>query len=228
MADSKALDKSIRDTLNKIENMVVSASHLPLTDKALVDDNDLVHHIEDLRRDLPAALDEAAAIVNKRDAIIGAAEREAADMRKKAEDYARKITNEQEVVKQAEEQARAILEQAQTRARELLEVTQKNAAELQLNADNYANQVFDQLINHVNGTFNGVRQAEAGMQQAVNVLMQAKQQMNNQAQAQRERERETLIKLEQEREQEALAQREQEMRAQERGVAVRHPSQLQQ
>ena len=62
--------------------------------------------------------------------------------------------------------------------------TQTNATQLQNDADAYANQVFDQLINHVNGTFQGVRQAEQGLQQALNVLQQAKTQMNQQSRQQ--------------------------------------------
>lgn len=174
---------SVRETLDKLENLVVGAQHLPFSDKTIINDNDLIHYVEELRRDLPNELDRAEKIVNERDVIIDTAEKEAKEIRKKAEDYARQITAQQEIVKRAEEQARALIEQAQAHARALLEETQTNARNLQANADAYANQVFDQLINHVSGTFNGVRQAETGMQQALNVLTQAKQQMNNQAHA---------------------------------------------
>jgi hypothetical protein len=59
-----------------------------------------------------------------------------------------------------------------------MERTQAQATQLQSDADNYANQVFDQLIAHVSSTFQGVRQAEGGLQQALTVLQQAKSQMN--------------------------------------------------
>ena len=52
---------------------------------------------------------------------------------------------------------------------------------MQDNADRYANQVFDQLIAHVTQTFQGVQNAQAGLEQARQILMQAKAQMNQQA-----------------------------------------------
>jgi len=55
---------------------------------------------------------------------------------------------------------------------------QTSAARLQSDADAYANQVFEQLIAHVGSTFKGVQQAEAGLNQAMNVLRTAKAQMN--------------------------------------------------
>ena len=74
--------------------------------------------------------------------------------------------------------ARAIMQQSQDQARELMEQSQANATRLQSDADAYANQVFEQLIAHVGSTFKGVQQAEAGLNQALNVLRTAKAQMN--------------------------------------------------
>lgn len=224
MAAHDSLDKSIRDSLDRLENLVVGASHFPFTERTLVNDNDLIHYVGELRRDVPAALDAAQSVLNERDGIIAKAEREADDMRKKAEEYARRVTDEQEIMQQAREQARTIVEQAQAQAQEILEVTQKNASDLQLNADNYANQVFDQLINHVNGTFTGVRQAEAGLQQALNVLTQAKQQMNNQAAQQQQIAQEQARELAatQQQREEAARQRQ----AQAAQLEARQPAQL--
>ena len=88
------------------------------------------------------------------------------------------MLEESEIVIQAKERARAIMQQAQEQSRELMEQSQANAARLQGDADAYANQVFEQLIAHVGSTFKGVQQAEAGLNQALNVLRTAKAQMN--------------------------------------------------
>ena len=42
---------SVRETLDKLENMVVGASHFPFTEKTLINDNDLIHYVEELRND---------------------------------------------------------------------------------------------------------------------------------------------------------------------------------
>ena len=73
------------------------------------------------------------------------------------------------------------MSQAQLQEQEIIERTKQNARELQDNADRYANQVFDQLIAHVTNTFQGVQQAQAGLEQARQILIQAKAQMNQQA-----------------------------------------------
>ncbi len=174
---------SVRDTLDKLENIAVGASRVPLTGRVIINDNDLIHYVAELRQDLPKELGRADEIMSHHDEIINNAEAEAAEIRKRAEEYAEGVANESEIVKQAQEKAKTILEQAQNQAREIMERTQRNATQLQNDADNYANQVFDQLIAHVSGTFQGVRQTETGLEQALNVLQQAKAQMSRQQSA---------------------------------------------
>ena len=41
----------VRETLNKIENMVATAKTFPFTGHILINDNDLVHYVEELRND---------------------------------------------------------------------------------------------------------------------------------------------------------------------------------
>ncbi|ERL04562.1 hypothetical protein [Mitsuokella sp. oral taxon 131] len=170
-----------RETLEKIEAMVAEARTLPFTDRILINDNDLVHYVEELRMELPKEVKRAEEIVRHEKEIVEDAQKEADRIINDAKEYATRMTEENEIVVQAKEKARAILQQAQQQEKEIMERTQANATQLQNDADTYAKQVFDQLIAHVNGTFQGVRQAETGLQQALAVLQQAKEQMNGQS-----------------------------------------------
>mgnify|MGYP006960937243 CR=1 FL=1 len=58
---------SVRETLDKLENMVVGASHFPFTEKTLINDNDLIHYVEELRNDLPKELNRADEIMRNHD-----------------------------------------------------------------------------------------------------------------------------------------------------------------
>ena len=48
----------VEETLNKVEDLVVNSSHLPLTGKSMIDENDLIHLVEELRQDLPLELNQ--------------------------------------------------------------------------------------------------------------------------------------------------------------------------
>ena len=63
---------AVIDTLKKLEDLVADASHLPFSDKALVNDDEIVHLVEELRMDLPKELNRAAEIMQEQENIIGA------------------------------------------------------------------------------------------------------------------------------------------------------------
>ena len=174
---------AVRDTLNKIENLVASASHLPLTGKALIDEDELVHLIEDLRKDLPQELDRAEQIIRDRENMIRSAQDQAEKIIKQAEQRAEKLVDENDVVTKARKNAQMIITEAHRQSNEMTERARLQSRQLQEDANQYANQVFDQLIAHVLNTFNGVRAAESGLEQAHQVLQQAKITMNQNAYA---------------------------------------------
>ena len=169
---------AVTDTLKKLEDLVADASHLPFSDKAIVNDDEIVHLVEELRMDLPKELNRAAEIMREQETILRRAEDEAKGIVDAAQARVNQMLDKNEIVIQAKERARSIMQQTQEQARELMETTQANATRLQNDADAYANQVFEQLIAHVGSTFKGVQQAETGLNQAMNVLRTAKAQMN--------------------------------------------------
>ena len=61
---------AVRDTLNKVENLVASAWHLPLTGKATIDEEKLVQLVDELRDGLPQELEQAENIIRERDNIL--------------------------------------------------------------------------------------------------------------------------------------------------------------
>ena len=85
---------AVRDTLNKIENLVASAPHLPLTNRTIIAEEDLVHLVEELRKDLPQELEHAEEVMKERDNIIQNAQLEANNIIKQAQLQAEQLIDE--------------------------------------------------------------------------------------------------------------------------------------
>lgn len=170
---------AVRDTLNKVENLVASASHLPLTGKALIDEEELVHLIEELRKELPQELDRAEQIIRDCDNKIKAAEKEAERIKKQAEKRAEQLVDENDVVTKAIAKARTIETQANQKAAEIVEHANSEARTLRLSAQQYANDVLDKLISNVTGTAETVHAIHTNLEGAYRVLSQAKMAFGN-------------------------------------------------
>ena len=68
---------AIRDVLDDLENLVADAAHVPLSGKCMIEENDLVHLVEELRNTLPTALAQAEDIMTERETILAKAKSEA-------------------------------------------------------------------------------------------------------------------------------------------------------
>ena len=198
---------AIRDVLEDLENLVADAAHVPLSGKCMIDENDLVHLVEELRNTLPTALSQAEDIMTERETIIAKARSEAehivGEAKKEAErrvansvierearDRARAIMEETDeksraALAEANEKASAMINEATERAQAMVEEARSRGEEIytqvmqkKQNVDEYANQVFSQLISYVTNTSDGVNQASQVLAQAKTRLQEAQAEMN--------------------------------------------------
>lgn len=176
---------AVRDTLNRVENLVASAWHLPLTGKAMIDEEELTNLIEDLRHDLPQELEQAEKVIQERETILKSAQQEADAIKKEAKVEAERLVNENDIVVKARQTSQMLINEAQRQSAEYIEQAQQQAFKLQQEANAYADQVFDKLLEYIRNTYQGVQSAGAELENAWNVLNQAKLQKEQQhAQAQ--------------------------------------------
>ena len=187
---------SLRDTLNKIENLVVGATHIPLTEKAIINDNSLIRYVEELRQELPEVINNAEKVMRNKDKILEDATREADRMKDEATALSQHLLKEETIYREAEKEASNIVYQAKEHAAQLVQDAEANASTLQEQArdksfkmvsdaeeyakklrtdtDNYARGVFDQLLSHVNEAYQKVNGIEEGLEQSVRVLENAR------------------------------------------------------
>ena len=165
---------AVRDTLNKIEELVASASHLPLTGKALIDEDELLKLIEEFRNELPQELGRAEEIIGERTRMLEAAQKQADLIIKQAEEQALRLVDESDVVIKAREKARVMEIQSQRECATILANNRTQAQQFQQNVNQYANQVFDHLIANVASTANSVNDLEIVLKKAMQVLQQSK------------------------------------------------------
>ncbi len=156
---------AVKDILDELENLVVDAKHLIFTNKSIVEENDIIRLVEDLRTALPAELSDAQRVVEERDAIISAAKDEAARIVEQAKSYAANYVDNDSLVAQTQEKAQSIMTQTRNQEKEILEKAIADANQLHNDADRYASQMFDYIIANVGGVLQAVQQAKAQHEQ---------------------------------------------------------------
>ena len=111
---------NIDELLDLMEETLEDATGLPFAGgKRVVDIDKLQDIIDEVRLNLPTEVRQARAIVNDRADIVADAKRGAEALVRKAEERARILVGEQEIVKAAQQRAAEIVGGAQTQAREM-------------------------------------------------------------------------------------------------------------
>ena len=146
------MDNSVDSILGMMEGILETAKVFPMSHgRVLVDQEQFLDMLADLRTQLPRELEDARRIVADRNNILETAKKEAEMTTRAAEERARRLVDHDEIVKQAQMQANEIMSTAQLQSREL----KKAAIE-------YADSVLAQVDEQLNKSVIEVRQSRQG------------------------------------------------------------------
>ena len=117
----------VQELLEMLHSMVTEAWGIPLgAEKCVIERDKALDLLDEIKAQFPQELSEAKRLVDARTEFINNAKREAEAIRKAAEDRARQLVDEQEV-----------LRAAKARSTELLSVAESTSGELRRAANEY-------------------------------------------------------------------------------------------
>lgn len=149
-------NNDIIELLDILYSMITEAWGVPLgNDKCIIERDKAVEIINDVKANLPTELAEAKRLVAARDEFIGNAKREAEALRKSAEEKARLMVEEQEIVRAARAQSAEMIAAAEAKSSELRRV-----------ASDYVNQRMAEAEESIAAALSAIRSAHGAFQRA--------------------------------------------------------------
>ena len=134
------MDNTVDSIMGMMEGIVDSAKIFPMTHgKVLIDQEQFLDMLADLRSQLPRELEDARRIVADRSNILETAKKEAEMTTRVAEERARKLVDHDEIVKQAQMKANEIMSTAQLQSRELKKAAMEYADSMLAQVDEQLN-----------------------------------------------------------------------------------------
>ena len=112
-------DMDIMEIIDMMEEAIEKASSVPLTGKVMVDKDELLDFIQEIRLVYPDELKEAKWVKEERQRILTEAENRAESIQKHAEETQAQLINEHEITKCAYDQANELVNSAQQKAMEI-------------------------------------------------------------------------------------------------------------
>lgn len=124
----------IQHLVDRLESLLNESWLIPLTSNRIINEEEYLDIIDQMRITIPAGIKQAKRIQQERERIIAQAQEEAERIVTLAREQAANLTNEHEVLKTAETKAETLLKQAQ-----------QQAEDIKADADDYVIEVLSEL-----------------------------------------------------------------------------------
>ena len=133
---------AVDELINTLYSMVEEAPNALFGgSRCTVDREQVLDMLDEIRGALPQDLKLAREIVEKRNDVIAAGKRESDSMKKQAEELARQMINEHDIVVSARRQAAEIADSAESRAREIVSRAEEYARQITEKAETQAAEI---------------------------------------------------------------------------------------
>ena len=114
------MEHEVLELIEMLYAMISEAWGVPLgNDKCIVERDKVIAILDEIKAQLPVEISEAKRLVAAKNEFIGNAKREAESIRRVAEERARQMVDQQEVMRVAKAQSSELLSTAEGRSREL-------------------------------------------------------------------------------------------------------------
>lgn len=140
--------------LETLEDLLEKSKSIPFSSKSIVDKEEMLDLIKEIRLKLPDELKQAKWIKEERQRILVEAQKEADGIVKEAENRIIAMIDEHEITRKAYDQKTQIIETANEMSREISKGTKEYADNLLLNMENVLNDTLQKLGTNMSEAMN--------------------------------------------------------------------------
>jgi F0F1-type ATP synthase membrane subunit b/b' len=169
-------EHGIEEIISALYEMIQDARSVPLSsDKCIVERDRVLDRLDEISNMLPGELKQAKTIVESRSEVINNAKREAENILKQAQGQARQLVAENEIYKQAQEEANAMMKAAKEQAEATVKAAKDEADATVLAAQNRIRELKGVTNKYVD---DALRQTEQAISEALNEVRESRAKFN--------------------------------------------------
>jgi len=136
----------VDELLDMLYGIVEEAKNMPLSsDKCVVDRSQVLDLLDDIRAQFPVELAEAQKLLNARAEYIASARREADLIRQQAEEKAKQLIAEDQILSIAKQRGNEMLRQAEERSRELRKAANDYCEDIMRRTEEAMAEAYDEI-----------------------------------------------------------------------------------
>lgn len=165
----------VEELLDMLYEMIDEAKGVPLSgDKCVLERDKALDILDDVRAQFPVEFAEARKLLSNRNDYLAAAKREAELIRKQAEEQAKQLVGENQLVTRAKQQSGELMRQSEQKASDVTRQAEEQARELRRAAENYCDDLLRRAEEAVAEAGREISQSRAAFRSAAGGTAPAK------------------------------------------------------
>ena len=157
------------DLVDRLESMAAQAKKMPMTNMSMLDTEQMLGLIDQLRVAVPRSISEAQELIERREQIVSQTMIDARRIRSTAEGDARLLVDETELVKAAQQRSEEIVQDANSKADRIISLAEQEAQRRRDGADDYSRDCLSTLEEHVSNMLNEIHAGQRALLPAVSL-----------------------------------------------------------
>ncbi len=137
----------------EVYNMMSEASRIPMTDKIVIDENDLANALDELKAAIPKEVGKAVGLIEEQNKIVNRAYEEADKVMQMAKTEEERILGEARAKADLMLQENEIIKQANIAAKEVEENALRYKEQVMKDADEYAESIKNDVLKYADDMF---------------------------------------------------------------------------
>ncbi|MGD9567190.1 MAG: ATPase [Sedimentibacter sp.] len=146
----------VLNLLERIEDIIEEASKFPLSNKVMIDKEEMLEVINEIRLKLPDEINRASWVAKERQRILNEAQSEADELIEKVKEQQKFLIEDNEITRQAQKYATQLIQEAE-----------RKATEMKMGAYSYSDEILSKLqekIREINGIIEQNREVLKNME----------------------------------------------------------------
>jgi hypothetical protein len=135
--------------LDRLENLISSSRRVPLVNRVLIKEADILHIIDQMRTAIPDEVKRARRIIQDKESILAQAQADAKNIQGRAYEEAEKALQRESLLKAAHDRSQEIMRLATEQAQMIMRRTEEQSEQLKVDSDNYATETLRSLLEHL-------------------------------------------------------------------------------
>jgi len=135
--------------IDRLENLVSSSRRMPLINRVLIKEADILNIIDQMRTAIPEEVKQARRVIQEKERILAQAQADAKNIQARIRGEVEKAMRREGLLNAAEERSQEIMQLATEQAQMIMRRTEEQTEQLKIDADSYTTETLRNLREHL-------------------------------------------------------------------------------